>query len=93
MAVSIYQGENHGVYWQPVDCKSEGRTREMVYSLKVQPTEGGRRLYIAENIVVHNSIYGFTGATPEAMNVIKDQFDATEPDREDSEPSPVSTEN
>lgn len=39
----------------------------MVYSLKVQPTEGGRRLYLSNDIVTHNSIYAFRGAEAKSM--------------------------
>lgn len=53
--------------WSPVRV-TRHQAVEPVYSLKVQPTEGGRRLYVADGIVVHNSIYGFRGAARGAFH-------------------------
>lgn len=45
-----------------------------VCGLTVAPTEGGKRTYIANDILVHNSIYGFRGAKAGGMDVAKTQY-------------------
>lgn len=60
----------------PRDCQWE--TLELdyeyyegwVYSLQVEQTENKRRLYIADEIVTGNSIYGFRGADPFAIETL-----------------------
>jgi hypothetical protein len=70
MQVRCYDGTNRGGKWEtinvtrrPVDCN--------VYSLKVEPTEDGRRLYIANGQVTHNSMYLFRGADAQAFTELQ----------------------
>jgi hypothetical protein len=69
-----FHGTSGGGTWAPVKIirwPFKGR----VYSLAVEATEGGRQLYVADRILVHNSIYGWRGATPEATwEVLKDRY-------------------
>jgi len=71
MEMRTYAGKARSGKWERVKLEInhyEGK----VYSLSVEPTEDGRRLYVADNIVVGNSIYGFRGADAEAVpNIIK----------------------
>jgi len=48
----------------------------LVYGITVAPTEGGHRLYVADQILVHNSIYGFRGADSSSLDSIASEFDA-----------------
>jgi hypothetical protein len=77
MDVCLFRGDRHKPDWQTAAITSR-RFKGKVYSLKVQPTDGGRRLYIANGIVTHNSIYGFTGASHDAMDQIANEFRTTE---------------
>lgn len=59
--VRTYDGTRDGGSWAPLEITKE-KASCPVYSLQVQPTEGGHRLYVADGILVHNCIYGFRGA-------------------------------
>lgn len=54
--------------WHSARVEIHSPACEPVYSLKVEPTERGKRLYVADGIVVHNSIYAFRGADPRAFH-------------------------
>lgn len=73
--VRTFNGTKNGGSWEPVAVERQP-FQGHVYSLKVEPTEGGRRLYVANNIVVGNSIYGFRGASVDALDLIEGLFDA-----------------
>lgn len=60
--------------WELVDVCIESDWSGVVYSLQVQPTEGGKRLYISDDLVTHNSIYGFAGAVSSGMSVFEDRL-------------------
>ena len=71
MVVRTFDGSNRGGEWMPIEVEKEYVECD-VYSLEVEPTEGGRKLYVANNIVTHNSIYRFRGADGRAFNNIAD---------------------
>lgn len=48
-----------------------------VYGITVEPTERNLRLYVANNLVTHNSIYGFAGADTEALPRLRRELIAT----------------
>ena len=73
MSVRRFDGTFTGGKWEDIKL-SQFHYDGFVYSLKVEPTENGRRLYVANNLVVHNSIYGFRGADSEAMSRIEEDF-------------------
>lgn len=73
--MKIFDGTIGG-FWEKVSVNSKNICTD-VYSLKVQPTEGGKRLYIADNTVVHNSIYGFRGADVDSIPKIVEKLGAT----------------
>ncbi len=52
--------------------------KRKVYGLTVEPTERGLRLYVANNFVSHNSIYGFAGADAKSMDHMEATLNATE---------------
>jgi hypothetical protein len=57
--------------WVPLDLQVEADWSGTVYSLQVQPTEGGRRLYVSDDVVTHNSIYAFAGADCDSFDRLK----------------------
>ncbi len=61
MAVPVHDSANR-VVWVPMDTET-GHYRGLVYSLDVEKYH----TYIADGIATHNCIYGFTGATPDAV--------------------------
>lgn len=75
MQVRTFDGTNRGGEWETLKISKENHQCK-VYSLKVEPTEDGKRLYIADKVVVHNSIYRFRGADANAFgqlgNTLKD---------------------
>lgn len=77
MDVCTFDGNPHTPTWSTAKI-SRRHYEGPVYSLKVEPNEVGRRLYVANGIVTHNSIYGFTGASADAMEIIRHEFDAVE---------------
>tara|TARA_Y100000034_G_scaffold103692_1_gene129569 strand:+ start:38245 stop:41646 length:3402 start_codon:yes stop_codon:yes gene_type:complete len=69
MLVRTFDGSPRGGAWEKVTIDREQDSCP-VYSLKVEATEGGRRLYVANNITVHNSMYRFRGADDAAFKDI-----------------------
>lgn len=62
MAVKVFDtntGADKG--WHEITKIEETVTNEYVYGLKVESTDD-YRLYVADNLVVHNSIFGFRGS-------------------------------
>lgn len=59
--------------WEPVTINYESY-KGPVYGLTVEPTEGGLRTYFSDNILVHNSIYGFRGAVRSGMSKLAGEF-------------------
>jgi len=70
MQVRTFEGSNRGGNWETIQVSREDSNCK-VYSLEVEPTEDGKRLYIANNIVTHNSIYMFRGADAQAFNSVQ----------------------
>ncbi|MEI8270980.1 MAG: 3'-5' exonuclease, partial [bacterium] len=70
MLIRTFDGTNRGGKWEKIKIEKE-YSEIPVYSLKVEPTEDGKRLYIADGIVVSNSIYRFRGADGDAFNQLK----------------------
>lgn len=66
-------GADKSGWWVQINISYE-EYKGPVYGLTVEPTEGGRRLYVANNTVVHNSIYGFRGAHQDSMNALQQSF-------------------
>ncbi len=79
-AVRTYDDCNRGGRWEKINVERR-KTNCKVYSLKVQAAEDGRRLYIANNIVTHNSIYKFRGADHLAFNNLKEMLSSISKDR------------
>ena len=52
-----------GVSWRPIDRIERFFYNGCVYGLSVPP----HHTYVADGIVTHNCIYGFTGASPDAI--------------------------
>jgi superfamily I DNA/RNA helicase len=75
--VRTYDGTKDGGGWIPVVLTTRQYSGD-IYGLQVEPTEGGNRLYIADGVVVHNSIYGFRGADSGALDRLKEQLNAVE---------------
>ncbi|RTK95884.1 MAG: hypothetical protein EKK64_05510 [Neisseriaceae bacterium] len=73
MLVRTFDGTNKGGKWEKIKIEKE-YSEIPVYSLKVEPTEDGKRLYIADGIVVSNSIYRFRGADSDAFNQLKNNL-------------------
>jgi len=63
--------------WEPLQFTRKRYVGE-VWSLQVAPTEGGRRLYIADEIATGNSIFGFRGADAESIPRFRERLLATE---------------
>ena len=72
-----FDGTQLGGAWEPVTVSSSAYDG-LVYSLKVAPTEGGLRLYVADNVLVHNSIYRFRGADKNAVSGFRSVLKSTE---------------
>lgn len=75
--VRTFDGTQNGGSWATVKV-TRNPTQTRVYSLQVAPTEGGLRLYVADRILVHNSIYGFRGADIDCLDRLKDELHAEE---------------
>lgn len=75
MTVRTFEDSDRGGEWEVISVSKE-QYHGIVWSLAVEPTEGGRRLYVANNIVVHNSIYGFRGAMIGAMDRMQSKLQA-----------------
>jgi hypothetical protein len=77
MSVSIFDGNVKGGKWVPIKIKKDYVENIDVFSLKVTALHDNeyRRLYVANGIVTHNSIYAFRGADTDSMSNIKKRFD------------------
>jgi superfamily I DNA/RNA helicase len=71
--VRTFDGTTHGGRWVPVKVRRVPYIGT-VHSLKVEPTEGGQRLYVSDGIVTHNSIYAFRGADNQSIHRIQEEF-------------------
>jgi hypothetical protein len=71
-----FDGTREGGSWEHIEVSAES-FEGTVYGITVSPTEGGHRLYVADQILVHNSIYGFRGADSESLDAIAREFKAT----------------
>ena len=89
MQVRTFDGTNRGGKWELINISKEN-TICKVYSLKVQPTEDGKRLYVADGIVVHNSIYRFRGADGDAFGNLGDMLKDMSTDKENWKPKKLS---
>jgi len=77
--VRIYQGTKDGGGWEVIkSITREVVNRIPVYSLKVEPAEGGLKLYVADGILTHNCIYQFRGARENSLDEFKRDFKAFE---------------
>lgn len=76
MQVRTYDNKPKGGNWENINVSRE-KVKCDVYSLEVEPTEDGKRLYIANNIVTHNSIYMFRGADANAFTNIQGILDGS----------------
>lgn len=73
MQVKLFEGNSHGGKWRMVRIRRE-RYKGDVIGLQVEPTEGGRRLYIANGIVSHNSIYSFRGCDGKGFDNLRNEL-------------------
>lgn len=67
MSCRVFDGNLRGVVWYSIDIERipfEG----FVYGIEIEPNKEGKHLYLANDIVTHNSIYGFRGADHESMS-------------------------
>lgn len=71
--VKVFDNNNTKDNWINAKITRE-KTKCKVYSLKVEPDQNGERLYVANNIVTHNSIYKFRGADHNSFNSVKDML-------------------
>lgn len=71
MEMKPYFGQSQDSAWYPIQVEREPYLGE-VYGITVEPIEGDRRLYVADGIVVHNSIYGFRGSDHKSMSRIRE---------------------
>lgn len=70
-----FDGTQSGGSWAAIDLIVAHRVEdELVHCLKVEPTEGGMRLYVADRILTHNSIYGWRGADSKAIERMTKQL-------------------
>lgn len=69
-------GETQEVSWELANITTSDWSGR-VWSLQVQPTERDRRLYLAENMTVSNSIYGFAGADSESIVRMQQELSET----------------
>jgi hypothetical protein len=76
MLVKVFDGNPHDSRWEPFSVTSEDYDGEII-SLQVEPAENGRRLYVADGIVTHNSVYGFRGADVNAMPSLETRLKET----------------
>lgn len=77
MMVKTFDGDPRDTTWERFTTTQQSYAG-VVYSLEVEKTEGGRRVYVADGIVTHNSIYGFSGAMTNAMENMTKQFNCNE---------------
>lgn len=68
----LYMAEEHrdGGVWDSPNISYQSETCE-VYGITVSARPNGKRLYLADNIVVHNCIYAFRGSMTDAFDQIK----------------------
>jgi superfamily I DNA/RNA helicase len=80
MCMKTFNGTVHGGEWSPIKISKKYVANEMVYSLRVTSLHDNehRRLYVADGIVTHNSIYAFRGADAESMWNIQEEFECEE---------------
>jgi len=71
MSVKTFHGNDKCSIWKPVEVNFQEVTDQEVIGLEVEPAENGRRLYIADGIVTHNSIYAFRGADAASMDSMR----------------------
>lgn len=76
MRMKVFNGSATDSRWLEVRVSREQYIGKVV-SLMVERAEDGRRLYVADGIVTHNSIYGFRGADVRAMGRLKDMLKGT----------------
>ncbi|MBU0791735.1 MAG: AAA family ATPase [Gammaproteobacteria bacterium] len=67
MLVKTHNSKVHDSLWEDVVYINREQRTVPVYGITVEPGEDGRRLYVANGIVSHNSIYAFAGAGAEAV--------------------------
>jgi superfamily I DNA/RNA helicase/GNAT superfamily N-acetyltransferase/ssDNA-binding Zn-finger/Zn-ribbon topoisomerase 1 len=70
MEVRTFDGSSKGGSWTKIKVTRK-TVQQIVYSLEVEPTEDGKKLYIANGIVTHNSIYMFRGADTHAFENVQ----------------------
>lgn len=76
--VRTFDGSRDGGSWTTIKVSRESFSG-YVYSLSVEPTEDGLRLYVADRILVHNSIYKWRGAVgTDVWKEMIDVFKATQ---------------
>lgn len=77
MKICLFDDSPHEPRWETVDIERRKFAGD-VWSLDVEPNNMGRSLYVADGIVTHNCIYGFTGAMIDSLDTIAREFGATE---------------
>lgn len=80
MQMRVFQDKKHGGEWETIHLTKE-QVSCPVYSLSVEPTELGRKLYIANGIVVLNSIYRFRGSDSTAFSQLKNTLQSLSHDK------------
>lgn len=74
MQVKVFSGDVRDATWKPFNLRRTYYKGDVV-SLNVEPTEGGKKLYVADGIVTHNSIYGFAGSDVNSIDNFIEQLD------------------
>ncbi len=75
MRVCLFDNDPHTPRWETAKITRRA-FKGKVYSLKVQTNEAGKRLYVANGIVTHNSIMGFAGASANALDEMIEEMRA-----------------
>jgi superfamily I DNA/RNA helicase len=71
-----FDGTRDGGAWAHVKT-ARRYYRGKVVGITVEPTDGGLRLYVADGVLVHNSIYGWRGADCDSLGAIGRDYNAT----------------
>ena len=78
--VKIFDGSPKGGSWEEAVITREPYIGP-VYSIKVEPNQAGKHLYVADGIVTHNSIYRFRGADSSAFKNLGEMLEGLSADK------------
>lgn len=70
MDIRVFDGDIRGINWLAVSVDLQPYKGD-VFGIEVEPNEMGHPLYLANDIVTHNSIYAFRGADSQSMGKLR----------------------